>query len=388
MRTDKQSNPVAGSPSEITQVHEALRALSESESRLRALVTASSDAVYRMSADWSEMRQMQGTMQERLFLAETEAPNQNWLEDYILPEDQLRVWTEIQEAIHAKKIFELEHRVRRVDGTLGWTHSRAVPILNEDGEVREWFGMASDVTASKQAAAALIQNEKLAAMGRLAASIAHEVNNPLESVTNLIYLARATGNPEDSRTYLDMADRELRRAAAITSQTLRFYKQSTDPIEVSSEDLIEGVLGIHLGRIVNSRIRVEKRLAAPQSIRCFDGEIRQVLSNFVGNAIDAMHPLGGRLLVRSRQGRNWQTGLRGLVVTIADTGQGMSPQSLSKAFEAFYTTKGIGGTGLGLWVSKEIVDRHHGCIWLKSSQMEAHRGTVIQLFLPYEAASR
>ncbi len=388
MRTDKQSNPVAGSPSEITQVHEALRALSESESRLRALVTASSDAVYRMSADWSEMRQMQGTMQERLFLAETEAPNQNWLEDYILPEDQLRVWTEIQEAIHAKKIFELEHRVRRVDGTLGWTHSRAVPILNEDGEVREWFGMASDVTASKQAAAALIQNEKLAAMGRLAASIAHEVNNPLESVTNLIYLARATGNPEDSRTYLDMADRELRRAAAITSQTLRFYKQSTDPIEVSSEDLIEGVLGIYLGRIVNSRIRVEKRLAAPQSIRCFDGEIRQVLSNFVGNAIDAMHPLGGRLLVRSRQGRNWQTGLRGLVVTIADTGQGMSPQSLSKAFEAFYTTKGIGGTGLGLWVSKEIVDRHHGCIWLKSSQMEAQRGTVIQLFLPYEAASR
>ncbi len=388
MRTDKQSNPVAGSPSEITQVHEALRALSESESRLRALVTASSDAVYRMSADWSEMRQMQGTMRERLFLAETEAPNQNWLEDYILPEDQLRVWTEIQEAIHAKKIFELEHRVRRVDGTLGWTHSRAVPILNEDGEVREWFGMASDVTASKQAAAALIQNEKLAAMGRLAASIAHEVNNPLESVTNLIYLARATGNPEDSRTYLDMADRELRRAAAITSQTLRFYKQSTDPIEVSSEDLIEGVLGIYLGRIVNSRIRVEKRLAAPQSIRCFDGEIRQVLSNFLGNAIDAMHPLGGRLLVRSRQGRKWQTGLRGLVVTIADTGQGMSPQSLSKAFEAFYTTKGIGGTGLGLWVSKEIVDRHHGCIWLKSSQMEAHRGTVIQLFLPYEAASR
>ncbi len=138
---------------------------------------------------------------------------------------------------------------------------------------------------------------------------------------------------------------------------------------------------------MNSRIRVGKRLTAPQSIRCFDGEIRQVLSNFIGNAIDAMHPLGGRLLVRSRRAVS-ETGRRGLVITIADTGHGMSAQSRSKAFEAFYTTKDIGGTGLGLWVSKEILDRHHGCIWLKSSQDEAHRGTVIQLFLPYEAANR
>ncbi len=372
---------------EVEQPEEAHRRPSESETRLRALLMASSDAVYCMSADWGEMRQMKGTMQDREFLVENDSANRNWLEDYIHPDDQLRIWSEIQEAIRAKRVFELEHRVRRIDGTLGWTHSRAVPLFDENGEIREWFGMASDVTLSKQSAAALLQNEKLAATGRLAASIAHEINNPLESVTNLIFLARASEDIETSRDYLEMADRELRRAAAITSQTLRFYRQSTDPTEVSSEELTEGILMIHQGRILNSRVRVEKHFSA-RPVLCFDGEIRQVLSNLVGNAIDAMHPLGGRLLVRSREGRNWKTSQRGLVITVADTGQGMSPQTLLKVFEAFYTTKGIGGTGLGLWVSKEIVDRHEGSIRVKSSQNEAHRGTVVQLFLPYAAAKR
>ncbi len=376
------------SSGKLEELSEALKALSESEDRLRALVTASSDAVYRMSADWSEMRQMKSTLQLRDFLAQSDTANRNWLEDYIHPEDQLRVWNEIQEAINAKKVFELEHRVRRVDGSLGWTHSRAVPLLDESGEIREWFGMASDITISRQSAAALMQNEKLAAMGRLAASIAHEVNNPLESVTNLIFLARAADDREVSREYLDMADRELRRASAITSHTLRFYRQSTDPVEVTSEDLMDDVLAVHQGRIVNSKVEVEKRLFAPRPISCFDGEIRQVLSNLIGNAVDAMHPLGGRLLLRSREGRHWKTGQRGLTITVADTGPGMSAQSVSKAFQAFYTTKGIGGTGLGLWVSKEIMDRHHGSIRLKSSQQKTHSGTVIQVFLPEGAVGR
>ena len=368
--------------------HSSHLAMYESERRLRALVTASSDAIYRMSADWSEMHQMKRNMQDRDFLAESEESNRHWLEDYIHPDDQLRVWTEIQEAIRLKGIFELEHRVRRVDGSLGWTHSRAVPLLDEKGEILEWFGMASDITVSKQSATALIQNEKLAAMGRLAASIAHEVNNPLESVTNLIFLARASDSLETTRDYLETADRELRRAAAITSQTLRFYKQSTDPIEVSSEDLIEGVLTVYQGRIVNSQICIERRFRAQQTIFCFDGEIRQVLSNLIGNAIDAMHPVGGRLLIRNREGRNWKTEQKGLLITIADTGHGMSAQSIAKAFEAFYTTKGIGGTGLGLWVGREIVARHHGCLRLRSTQRNGSSGTVFNLFLPFEAVSR
>ena len=245
-----------------------------------------------------------------------------------------------------------------------------------------------DITDRRKAEAALMKNEKLAAVGRLAASIAHEINNPLESVTNLLYLARTSTEPTEIQDYLATADRELRRVGAITNQTLRFHKQSSNPVEITCDDLIEAVLSIYYGRIVNSRVHVERRKRANSSVLCFDGEIRQVLNNLVGNAIDAMHPEGGRLLLRSRDAVDWPTGRRGLVLTVADTGLGMSPLTRQKAAEPFFTTKGIGGTGLGLWISREIVGRHEGRLSLRSSQMSGRTGTVVIIFLPYDATSR
>ncbi len=245
-----------------------------------------------------------------------------------------------------------------------------------------------DVSASRRASAALLHNEKLAAMGRLVASIAHEVNNPLESVTNLIFLARMSDDIEVAREYLETADHELSRAAGITNQTLRFYKQSTSPTENSSESLIRGVMTIHHGRILNSGVEIQERLRSLRPVLCFEGEIRQVLSNLVGNATDAMQATGGRLLIRSRDGYSWKTEEAGIILTVADTGPGMSPKVLKKIFEAFYTTKGLSGTGLGLWVSGEIVARHNGDLRVRSSQAGSHHGTVFTLFLPYEAAIR
>jgi PAS domain S-box-containing protein len=245
-----------------------------------------------------------------------------------------------------------------------------------------------DITEQKRATAALMQTEKLAAVGRLAASIAHEINNPLESVTNLLYLARSSEDATEIQNYLDIAERELRRVSVISNQTLRFYKQSTSPRPVTCEDLFESVLSIYQGRIVNSRVTVEKRKRTKKPVLCFEGEIRQVLNNLVGNAIDAMHPAGGRLLVRSREATNWKTGQRGLSLTVADTGPGMSPSVMKKMFDAFFTTKGIGGTGLGLWVSKDIVDRHEGLFLVRSSQKKNSSGTVFTLFLPFAATIR
>jgi PAS domain S-box-containing protein len=269
-----------------------------------------------------------------------------------------------------------------------WTVSY-FPVVAADGTVQAISAASLEITQQKKAELALMQSEKLAVVGRLAASIAHEINNPLESVTNLLYLAERSEGLEETRKYVQTAERELRRVSVIANQTLRFHKQSSSPQEISGGQLIDSVVSMFQSRIVNSRINVELRKRAQLTVRCFEGEIRQVLSNLVSNAIDAMQPLGGgRLLLRSRAGREWSTGRRGLVITIADTGSGMPASVVDRIFEPFFTTKGASGTGLGLWVSSEIVDRHHGALRFRSSQKEGRSGTVFALFLPFDAVSR
>ncbi len=257
-----------------------------------------------------------------------------------------------------------------------WAH----PIVRGD-RLRGAITTFIDVTDRKRTESALIQSEKLAAVGRLASSIAHEINNPLEAVTNLIYLARHTSQTAEMQRYLDQVDAELRRVSAITSQTLRFHKQATKPRAISCADLFTTVLSLYEGRLRNSQIEVTKRKRSRQPVEVYEGDIRQVLSNLVGNAIDAM-PQGGYLHLRGAESRNWSTGRRGLVLTVADTGEGMDPATRAHIFEAFFTTKGIGGTGLGLWVSSEIVQRHEGRMQVRSSQRPQHHGTVVRLFLP------
>lgn len=269
-------------------------------------------------------------------------------------------------------------------GELRSWQSNYVPVRSTTGEIIGIAAASIETTGQKKAEAILIRNEKLAAVGRLAASIAHEINNPLESVTNLIYLARGASDKLTANEYLETADRELRRASAITNQTLRFYKQSTSALSVTAHELLESVLAIQQGRIVNAGIHVEFRDRTSEQVKCFDGEIRQVLNNIIGNAIDAMHTSGGRLLVRSRTGTHWPTGARGITLTIADTGNGMSSEVQGRLFEAFYTTKGINGNGLGLWVSKEIIDRHAGSLRVRSSTLPDAHGTVFSIFLPFQ----
>ena len=269
-----------------------------------------------------------------------------------------------------------------------WTVSY-FPVFAADGSVQAISAASLEITQQKKAELALMQSEKLAVVGRLAASIAHEINNPLESVTNLLYLAERTEDRARTKTYIQMAERELRRVSVIANQTLRFHKQSSSPQEISGDQLIESVISLFQSRFVNSGIRVEERKRARLAVRCFEGEIRQVLSNLVSNAIDAMQPLGGgRLLLRSHTGREWTTGRPGLVITVADTGSGMPASVASRIFEPFYTTKGINGTGLGLWVSSEIVNRHHGTLRFRSSEKDGRSGTVFALFLPFDAVSR
>lgn len=244
----------------------------------------------------------------------------------------------------------------------------------------------TDLTAQKRAEAALLQTEKLTAVGRLASSISHEINNPLEAVTNLLFIVRNSPNLSRSdRDYLESADRELARVSQITAQTLRFHRQTTAATEVRPEDLYEEVLALYKTRLASSHVEILREYREDVRFTCFEGDIRQVLSNLIGNAFDSMRQ-GGVLRLRTRYATRWATGQQGVMLTIADTGTGMSKEVRGRIFDAFYSTKGIHGTGLGLWISRRIIHKHRGRLHVCSATGEKH-GSVFQLWLPVQLAA-
>ncbi len=239
-----------------------------------------------------------------------------------------------------------------------------------------------DVTERRRRDAALQRTEKLAAVGRMASSISHEINNPLESVTNLLYLIQhGESSHDEMRTYAQLAASELARVSHIVTQTLKFHRQSTHAAHSRASEILESVLSLYQSRIVTLRTQVDRDFAADDAMLCFAGDMRQVFANLIGNALDAVGE-DGHLQLRTRRTRNPRTDASGVRVTFADNGCGMSPATQKAVFEAFFTTKGMTGTGLGLWVSEEIVRTHRGTIRLRSSDNSGSSGTVFSLFFP------
>ena len=298
--------------------------------------------------------------------------------------------TLIREALEQQRETVVVLKNYRKDGSQFWNELALSPIRNHDGVLTHFVGIQMDVTERVGLEIALREAEKLAAVGRLASAIAHEINNPLEAVMNLVYLAQQSSQTEehaDSRRYMQQADMELQRIKLVTTQSLRFYKQSHGPEAVTCDDLLASILDIYKPRFANFNIAVEQRSRSTQHIVCLASEVRQVLSNLVVNAIDAMSHGGGTLRIRTREGTDWRSETKGVVITVSDTGAGMSRDTMTNIYKAFYTTKGAKGTGLGLWISGEIVQRHRGHLWVRSSEKYPHRGTVFQLFLPFQGAA-
>jgi signal transduction histidine kinase len=254
-------------------------------------------------------------------------------------------------------------------------------------EDRQVAAFIADLRPQKRSEEVLRQTEKLAVAGRLAASIAHEINNPLEAVTNCLYLLGQTELAAEPRGYLELAQGELDRVSQITVQTLRFYRQSTKAARLDVHELIGTVLALLEPRLVRYGIEIVREFRETPSVLVRDGEIRQVVANLVGNAIDALpespEPAGraSRIVLRTSSGRSWKTGRRGIRLTVADNGTGMSAETERRIFEPFFSTKGMTGTGLGLWVSQEIVGKHSGRLQVRS---RLGVGTVFSLFLPEE----
>ena len=304
----------------------------------------------------------------------------------VVSEDAERVNRDMQATMMAQqRDFGYDFRALLPDGSHRWLHGQARFIYAYDGTPLRMIGINIDIHERRQAELALLENEKLAAVGRLAASIAHEINNPLESITNLLYLAQHSDDITEIQHYLQTAEQELSRVSVISAQTLRFYKQSTAPRRVTVQELFESVISVLQGRLFKHGVQLEERWRAAQPVRCLDGEIRQVLANLITNAIDALPAHGGRLYLRSHEGRD-RDGRDGVYIVVADTGSGMPPLVQKRLFDAFFTTKGQEGNGLGLWVSKEIVDRHEAVLRLRSSQKPGASGTVFRLFLPFNSA--
>jgi PAS domain S-box-containing protein len=256
------------------------------------------------------------------------------------------------------------------------------PHVEAPGTLVALSAIVRDISMQKIAERALLQTEKLASVGRLASSIAHEINNPLEAVTNLLYiLDMRTAEPE-LKDLVRKAQEELSRVSQIATHALRFHRQSGSATEVDPGQLFASVLALYRGRLRNSRILGEIGQCDAMPLKCHEGELRQILLNVVGNAVDAMKT-GGRLMLGCREATEWRTGRKGVRITVADTGRGMEPEALSRIFEPFFTTKGINGTGLGLWVTQDLVSKNFGTIRVRSSVNQDHHGSVFVLFFPH-----
>lgn len=255
----------------------------------------------------------------------------------------------------------------------------------EDGVVLE---VGRDITAQVRAEQALLESEKLAAMGRVAGIIAHEVNNPLAAITNLFYLLRTHPSLDsDARQIADMAEQQLERVSHITRQTLSFYRESKQPISIQVAELLEDVLALQESTLKGSGIEVTRKFASPCVVNGFPAELRQVFLNLIGNAVQAM-PAGGKLCVSAREITDHSRGQRrGAAISILDTGPGIRPEDTEKIFQPFFSTKSTKGTGLGLWISKGIVQKYEGRISFRSYRHGDSCTTCFRVFLPGAAVS-
>src|SRR6185437_6951636 len=260
------------------------------------------------------------------------------------------------------------------------------PIRNSHGQVIGASKIARDISDRKKVERMAVQAEKLATTGRMAAAIAHEINNPLASVLNLIYLARQDGlSNQEIRDYLSTAESELERVSHIARQTLGYYRDTGSPSQVYLKDLMENVLSVYRRKMLGQNIAVDTRYNDLRKISVRPGEIIQVFSNLISNAIDAM-PRGGRLAVSTNHITKEDGD--GLQVVIADTGHGIRRHNLAKVFEPFFTTKGNLGTGIGLWVARQLVERYGGQISISSSVEANDSGTTITIYLPFNGSGR
>lgn len=255
------------------------------------------------------------------------------------------------------------------------------PVRDSTGTIVGASKILRDISSRKKVDASLLQAEKISALGRMAATVAHEINNPLESLINLIYLARRrAGSDQKLDQYLSTAEGELERVSQIARQTLGYYREVGSPVEISMPELLQNVLTVYRSKIAATLIDIKLDFRSEDLILVNKGEMLQIFSNVVTNSVDSM-PRGGTLEVTTE--KTTRNGQPGVLVSITDTGKGIPLENLQRIFDPFFTTKGTVGTGLGLWVAKRLIEKRGGSILISSSVENPIPGTTAQIFVPY-----
>jgi PAS domain S-box-containing protein len=352
-----------GATADITEQHESVLKLELLTERLRRAQEAAKVATWEWDMvtghiEWSDNAQ-------QVFGGSTRSESIEEFFAKIHPDDL----ESIRDSVIAAKTrpMDLQYRVRNEDGSMRWLLTRASPV-----DEHLIVGATLDVTQGKQAELALINSEKLAATGRLAATVAHEINNPLEAVMNLIYLLKThEGVPEDARELAERADQELLRVAHMTRQTLAFYKGGGAARRLDLSQIAGQVQSLYVGEAKKKNVRIEREVEAV-CVKAVDAEMRQVLSNLLSNAIAAA-PQGGR--VRVSCGETSEK----VRLVLEDSGSGVSEELREKIFEPFFTTKQDFGTGLGLWVTRELVTRMGGTIEVGRSERLGGAAFLVEL---------
>jgi len=304
-----------------------------------------------------------------------------WLRS-IHPDDRGEIEGAIRNTRNGGEDYHRQFRVRAPDGSVRWLESEGKCQRDGEGQVARVVGVLQDVTHRKKTEEAMLRAEKLSVAGRLAASVAHEINNPLEAMANLLYLISVADTIESVRTYSALSLDQLMRVARITQQMLKFHRQTGMAKRTRLSEVMGGVLDLFQARTIPAEIAVEVRVEREASIVCMPGEAQQIFANLVTNAIEAM-PRGGRLVIRFRPSRDWRDRkTEGMRVTVCDSGTGMDRATMRRIFEPFFTTKTDTGTGLGMWVVAQLVERHLGHVRVWSRQSGQVTGTVFSVFFP------
>lgn len=371
---------------DITERKRAERALRASEKRWATTLQSIGDAV--ISTDASGRIEFMNEVAQRLTgWPWTEARGRELDEVFDIVHETTRIKPEspVAKVIRLGKVVGLANHTVLIgrDGRETPIDDSAAPIRDRDGQIEGVVLVFHDVTDQRLAEKALRDSDRLATTGKLAATIAHEIHNPLDAVGNLLYLIGQESRENTTREFASMASQELLRITQLTQQMLTFQREASRPVPVKIAEILENVIALYDRKIKSAGIQLQQQVDFNEDILGLPGELRQMFANLVGNAIEAVGSRGGTITLRAYSSQDWRSRRPGLRVVVADNGPGIPAEVRARIFEPFFTTKGESGTGLGLWIASDILRKYEGKMQLRSSTQKRYSGTCFSIFLPF-----